>query len=75
MTQKKFTLSEEQIKELEWTMSHDQRVEVVQRATAIRWLHYGHKPESLAEMLVVDETTIYNWHKRWRQDGIEGLAN
>jgi transposase len=75
MTQKKFTLNEEQLKELEWTMSHDRRVEVVQRATAIRLLHYGHKPDQLADMFVVDATTIYNWHKRWRQAGIEGLAN
>ena len=75
MTQDKFTLNPEQVKELEWTMSHDRRVEVVQRATAIRLLHYGHKPAELAEMFVVDKTTIYNWHKRFHEEGIEGLAN
>jgi transposase len=75
MTQNKFTLSPEQLKEWEWTMNHDQRVEVVQRATVIRLLHYGHQPASLGEMFVVDETTIYNWHKRWCKEGIEGLAN
>jgi transposase len=75
MTQNKFILSPEQLKELEWTMSHDQRVEVVQRTTAIRLLHYGHQPLKVAQMFVVDKTTIYNWHKRYRQDGVEGLAN
>lgn len=75
MTQNKFMLNSEEIKTLEWLMSHDQRADVVQRATAIRLLHFGHKPEALAEMFVVDSTTIYNWHKRWREGGVEGLAN
>lgn len=75
MTQGKFALTDEQLRGVEWVVTHDTRAEVVQRATAIRLLHLGYKPEELATMFVVDETTIYNWHKRWRAEGIEGLAN
>jgi transposase len=75
MTRNKFTLSNEELKELEWVITHDRRAEVVQRATVIRLLHLGHPPNELAGMFLVDWTTIYNWHKRWHKEGIEGLAN
>ena len=75
MTKGKFALSDEQLKAVEWTVTHETRAEVVQRATAISLLHLGYKPAGLARMFVVDETTIYNWHKRWRAEGMEGLAN
>jgi transposase len=41
----------------------------------IRLLHLGHKPEIVAEQQMVSVPTIYNWHKLWREHGIEGLAN
>ena len=53
----------------------EKRSEVRQRATVIRLLHLGHKPEAVAEQQMVSVPTIYNWHKLWREQGIEGLAN
>lgn len=56
-------------------MKHDKRPEVRQRATAVHMLHKGLKPAEVAEQLAVSAASIYNWHKRWRRDGMEGLAN
>ncbi len=38
-------------------------------------LHLGQSPAEVAEALVVSASTIYGWHKRWREGGIDGLAN
>ncbi len=37
-------------------------------------MHLAHKPEEIAEMQSVSVPSIYNWIKRWRKGGIEGLA-
>lgn len=76
MTKKnKNELSAEAVKSLEEAIAHDKRREVVKRATGIRLLHLGYSPEEVAQMLVVEAATIYNWRKRWRKGGVEGLAN
>jgi transposase len=49
--------------------------EVRQRAIAIRLLHLGHKPEAVAQMVAITANTIWTWHRRWRQEGISGLAD
>jgi transposase len=41
----------------------------------IRLLHLGRKPEEVAEQQMVSVPTIYNWHRLWRENGLEGLAN
>jgi transposase len=56
-------------------MAHDPRAEVVRRATAIRLLHQGHKPEKVGEMLSASRASVQNWHQRWRAAGLEALAN
>jgi transposase len=61
--------------EIERALRQDNRAEVRQRATVLRLLHLGHKPEGVAEQQMVSVPTIYNWHKLWREQGIEGLAN
>lgn len=48
---------------------------VVKRAIALRQLHHGSRPDEVAEMLMVSANTIYEWHKRWRIEGIDGLAH
>lgn len=70
-----FTLSAEQLAEVEEAMNHSPLPEVRQRATAIRLLYLGHKPERVAEMLAVAPSTIWNWHRRYRAAGVAGLAN
>lgn len=70
-----YELTSEQLQQIIQTMNRDSRPEVRQRATAIHLLGLGHKPETVANMLAVSVGSIYLWHGRWRQDGIEGLAN
>lgn len=70
-----YQLKPKELAKIERAMRQDKRAEVRQRATVIRLLHLGHKPESVAEQQMVSVPTIYNWHKLWREQGIEGLVN
>ena len=70
-----YQLKPKELTEIERAIRQDKRAEVRQRAMAIRLLHLGHKPEAVAEQQLVSVPTIYNWHKLWREQGIEGLAN
>jgi transposase len=71
----KYELEPKELAEIEKAIRQGKRAEVRQRATAIRLLHLGYKPEIVAEQQMVSVPTIYNWHKHWRKNGIEGLAN
>ena len=70
-----FTLAEEQLSEIEQAINHSVHAEVRQRAIAIRLLHLGQTPEQVAEAVMVTANTIYAWHKRWREDGLDGLRH
>ena len=70
-----FTLTDEQLASVEYAINHSPLPEIRQRATAIRLLHLGHKPEAVAEMVAVASSTIWTWHRRYRAEGLEGLAN
>lgn len=58
-----YQLKPKEIAEVEKAIKQDKRPEVQQRATVIRLLHLGHKPEIVAEQQMVSVPTIYNWHK------------
>lgn len=70
-----YQLKDGEIAILEQAIRHDERPEVRQRATAIRMLHLGKHPSEVAKVLAVSLPTIYNWHARFRETGLEGLAN
>jgi putative transposase len=70
-----FTLTPSQLAEIEQAINYSPQPEVRQRAIAIRLLHLGHKPEQVAEMVAITANTIWTWHRRWRKDGIGGLAD
>jgi transposase len=70
-----YQLKPKELATIERAMRQDKRAEVRQRAMVIRLLHLGQKPETVAEQQMVSVPTIYNWHKLWREQGIEGLAN
>jgi transposase len=63
------------VADVEQAINHAAQPEVRQRAIAIRLLHLGHEPEAVAEMLAVAPSTIWNWHRRYRAEGLNGLAN
>jgi len=68
-------MKDDEVALLEQAIPQDERPEVRQRATAIRRLHLGKHPSEVAEVLAVSLPTIYNWHVRFREAGLEGLAN
>jgi transposase len=70
-----YTLTESELRELEQAIAHDPRPEVVRRATAIRLLHHGHKPPGVAEMVSASRASVHQWHKSWREGGLEALVN
>ena len=70
-----YQLKPKELAEIERAIRQDKRAEVRQRATVIRLLHLGHKPEAVAQQQLISVPTIYNWHKLWREQGLEGLAN
>ncbi len=70
-----YPLKPKEIAEVEKAIKQDKRPDVRQRTTVIRLLHMGHKPGIVAEQQMVSVPTIYNWHKLWREQGVEGLAN
>ena len=70
-----YQLKPKELAKIERAMRQDKRFEVRQRATVIRLWHLGHKPEAVAEQQRVSVPTIYNWHRLWREQGLEGLVN
>ena len=70
-----YQLKPKELAKVEKAIRQDKRAEVRQRATVIRLLHLRQKPEAIAEQQMVSVPTIYNWHKLWREQGLEGLAN
>lgn len=70
-----FTLTTDELEAVETAIKKDKRPEVRRRATAVRLLHLGHKPQAVAEMVSASQASIYGWRKRWQRAGVEGLAN
>jgi transposase len=70
-----YSLTSEQVQQVTQAMNNDRRPEVRQRATAIHLLSLGHKPKDVANMMAVSASTVYGWHRRWREGGIEGVVN
>lgn len=70
-----FTLTDEQLAEIEQAINYSPHPEVRQRAIAIRLLHLGYRPEPVSEMVAITANTIWTWHRRWRKDGLAGLED
>jgi transposase len=70
-----YQLTEEGLREIVEAIKHDKRPEVRQRAMGLRLLHEGKVPKEVAAFLSVSQPTVYDWHHRWQDQGLEGLAN
>lgn len=70
-----YKLSEEELQTIEHMLNHGKSARVVKRATGVRLLHLGHEPAEVAEMLMVNVASVYNWHKHFRTAGINGLED
>lgn len=70
-----YTLTTEQLQIIESAIKSHPDLRVRPRAQMIRLLHLGHKPQEVAELLSVTGALVYFWHARWRESGLDGLAN
>lgn len=70
-----YSLTEEQLAEIEQAINGSPYPEVRQRAIAMRLLHLGQSTQQVAQVVLVTSNTIYAWHKRWREQGIIGLRD
>lgn len=70
-----YTLTQEQLAEVEQAINGSPYPEVRQRAIAMRLLHVGQSPQQVAQVVLVTSNTIYAWHKRWREQGMAGLRD
>jgi transposase len=69
-----YHLKKPELERIDHAIHHDPRPEMRLRCTVIRLLHLGYKPEEIAEMQSISVPSVYNWVRRWRQGGLEGLA-
>ena len=70
-----YTLTADELKIVRRAIARDKRPEVRHRATALHMLHQGMKPQAVADTLAVSLGSIYKWHARWREGGLDTLAN
>ncbi len=70
-----FKLTEADLEVIAKGINKDKRPEVRQRAMGLRLLHEGHPPKEVAQIMTVSQPTVYTWHHRWQENGLEGLAN
>jgi transposase len=70
-----FTLTESDLEIVVRAVKSDKRPEVRQRAMGLRLLHERQAQKEVAEIMAVSQPTVYDWHHRWQENGLEGLAN
>jgi transposase len=70
-----YTLTTESLTKIEQAIKNHKDLRVRQRATIIRMLHLGQKPNEIAELLSIQPSQVYYWHNRWRKEGLAGLAD
>ncbi len=70
-----FQLNDDQLVEIEQAINNAVQPEVRQRAIAIRLLHLGRSPETIANVVMVSANTVWTWHRRYRQNGLMGLQD
>ena len=70
-----FNLTKEQLQEVKHAMKKHDDLRVRNRAQMIHMLHVGQTPQEVATLCSITAATVYQWHARWRKEGIEGLAD
>ena len=70
-----YKLNEQELAIITKAAKSERRAEVRRRANVIRLLHLEKKPVEISELLAVGVGSVYGWHKRWREGGLESLAN
>lgn len=71
----KYTLSNQELLTIEQAIKKHPDLRLRERARMIRLLHHGYNHDEIAELLAVSYGQVYYWHKRWREEGLEGLSD
>ena len=70
-----YTLGKEDLSLVEAAIKGHADLRVRQRGQIIRLLHKGYKPAQVADLLGIKVNRIYWWHRRFREEGLAGLAD
>ena len=70
-----FSLTKEQLQEVKHAMKKHDDLRVRNRAQMLHMLHMGQTPQDVATLCSITAATVYQWHTRWRTEGIDGLAD
>lgn len=70
-----YTLTTELLTIVEQAIKNHADLRVRQRASIIRLLHLGKNPNEIAQLFSIQPSKVYYWHKRWRAEGLDGLAD
>lgn len=70
-----YTLTQTELLNIEQAIKNHPDLRLRDRARIIRLLHLEHKPQEVAELLSISPGQVYYWHKRWRTEGLDGLAD
>jgi transposase len=68
-----FRLNDTELSIIAESLKRSESARVVKRATALRMLHLGQKPEQVSKVLSVSLPTIYEWFHRFKAEGEAGL--
>jgi transposase len=70
-----YTLSNDELLTIEQAIKTHPDLRVRERARVIRLLHLGHTHEEVAQLLAMSVGQIYYWHRRYRAEAVDGLAD
>lgn len=70
-----YTLTSEELLTIEQAIKNHEELRVRERARIIRLLHKGHKHQEVADLLAISIGQVYWWHKRWREESLDGLSD
>jgi transposase len=70
-----YTLSDSELLTIEQAIKNHADLRVRERARIIRLLHKGKKHEEVAELMAISVGQVYYWHKRWREEALDGLED
>jgi putative transposase len=61
------------LEELEALIKREKNIRIYQRLLAIRLSYLGESVPKIAQIISVEESTVYEWIKLWNEKGYEGL--
>ncbi len=71
----RYTLTTEELQQVQDAITRHPDGKVRSRAQSVYLLHLGNKRDDVAKALCVTPASIANWHKRWREGGVENLKD